>query len=64
MMMYGAATWDFMWIHYDADYTWAKGFSQTFVEGQMLRAFLAQLVVWIGQVIRLLSEGDEVLPIY
>ncbi len=49
MMMYGAATWDFMRIHYDADYARDKGFSQAFVDGQMLGAFLAQLVVdWAG----------------
>ena len=49
MMMYGAATWDFMRIHYDADYTRQRGFPGPFVDGQMLGAFLAQLVVdWAG----------------
>ncbi|ETW98473.1 MAG: hypothetical protein ETSY1_18610 [Candidatus Entotheonella factor] len=49
MMMYGAATWDFMRIHYDTDYARDKGFPQAFVDGQMLGAFLAQLVVdWAG----------------
>ena len=49
MMMYGAATWDFMRIHYDADYARSQGFSRAFVDGQMLGAFLAQLVVdWAG----------------
>ena len=49
MMMYGAATWDFMRIHYDADYTRQRSFSGPFVDGQMLGAFLAQLVVdWAG----------------
>ena len=49
MMMYGAATWDFMRVHYDADYTRQRGFPGPFVDGQMLGAFLAQLVVdWVG----------------
>ena len=49
MMMYGAATWDFMRIHYDADYARQRGFPSAFVDGQMLGAFLAQLVVdWAG----------------
>ncbi len=49
MMMYGAATWDFMRIHYDADYAREQGFPQAFVDGQMLGAFLAQYVVdWSG----------------
>ncbi len=49
MMMYGAATWDFMRVHYDTDYARARGFPQAFVDGQMLGAYLAQLVVdWAG----------------
>ncbi len=49
MMMYGAATWDFMRIHYDADYARQLGFPQAFADGQMLGAFLMQLVVdWAG----------------
>ena len=49
MMMYGAATWDFMRIHYDADYARQRGFPGPFVDGQMLGAFLAQLAVdWAG----------------
>jgi acyl dehydratase len=49
MMMYGAATWDFMRIHYDADYARRRGFPEPFVDGQMLGAFLAQCVVeWAG----------------
>lgn len=49
MMMYGAATWDFMRIHYDADFARQRGFSGPFVDGQMLGAILAQLVVdWAG----------------
>ena len=49
MMMYGAATWDFMRIHYDSNYAKQQGFPSPFVDGQMLGAFLAQLVVdWAG----------------
>lgn len=49
MMMYGAATWDFMRIHYDADYARQQGFPHAFVDGQMLGAFVAQHVVdWAG----------------
>jgi acyl dehydratase len=49
MMMYGAATWDFMRIHYDADYARQRGFPGPFVDGQMLGAFLTQLAVdWAG----------------
>jgi acyl dehydratase len=49
MMMYGAATWDYMRIHYDADYARQRGFPGPFVDGQMLGAFLAQLAVdWAG----------------
>lgn len=49
MMMYGAATWDFIRIHYDADYVRARGLPHPFVDGQMLGAYLAQLVMdWAG----------------
>ena len=49
MMAYGAATWDFIRIHYDADYTRALGFKAPFVDGQMLGGFLAQQVQdWAG----------------
>jgi acyl dehydratase len=50
MVMYGAATWDFMRIHYDTAFAQAQGFEQVFADGQMLGAFLAQLVVdWAGE---------------
>ncbi len=58
MMMYGAATWDFMRLHYDAEYARERGFEGPIVDGQMLGAFLAQLVVdWAGDpgVLRRLS---------
>ena len=49
MMMYGAATWDFMRIHYDADHAEERGLQAPIVDGQMLGAFLAQLLVdWSG----------------
>ena len=49
MMMYGAATWDFMRIHYDADHARERGFEGAIVDGQMEGAFLAQLVIdWAG----------------
>ena len=49
MMAYGAATWDFIRLHYDADHVREFGFPGPFVDGQMLGAFLAQLVQdWAG----------------
>ena len=49
MMAYGAATWDFIRVHYDADHVRGMGFPGPFVDGQMLGAFLAQHVQdWAG----------------
>ena len=49
MMAYGAATCDFIRIHYDADYARDRGFEAPFVDGQMLGAFLSQQVQdWAG----------------
>lgn len=49
MMAYGAATWDFIRVHYDADHVRELGFPGPFLDGQMLGAFLAQLVQdWAG----------------
>ncbi len=49
MMAYGAATWDFIRVHYDAGYVQELGFPGPFVDGQMLGAFLAQHVQdWAG----------------
>ena len=49
MMAYGAATWDFIRVHYDADCVRDLGFTGPFVDGQMLGAFLAQHVQdWAG----------------
>ena len=49
MMAYGAATWDFIRLHYDADYARDLGFEGPFVDGQMLGGFLTQhLQDWAG----------------
>ena len=49
MMAYGASTWDFIRIHYDADFVREKGFKGPFLDGQMLGGFLAQQVQdWAG----------------
>mgnify|MGYP000023484296 FL=1 len=49
IMAYGAATWDFIRIHYDADYVRGLGFDGPFLDGQMMGGFLAQQVQdWAG----------------
>ncbi len=49
MMAYAAATSDFARIHYDAHYAQSQGLPAPVVDGQMLGAFLAQLVQdWAG----------------
>ena len=49
MMAYGAATWDFIRLHYDADYARELGFDSPFVDGQMMGGFLTQHVQdWAG----------------
>ena len=49
MMAYGAATWDFIRLHYDADYARGCGYEAPFVDGQMMGGFLAQHVQdWAG----------------
>ena len=49
MMAYASATWDFARIHYDAPYARTQGLPAPVVDGQMLGAFLAQLVQnWAG----------------
>lgn len=49
MVFYGAATWDFVRYHYDHDYAREHGFDAPFVDGQMLGAFLAQMLSdWVG----------------
>jgi acyl dehydratase len=50
MVMYAAATWDFHRHHYDYEFVRGKGFPAPFVDGQMLGAFLAQMVTsWKGE---------------
>ena len=49
MVFYAAATWDFRRHHYDPEFVRQMGFSQPFVDGQMLGAFLAQMLTdWTG----------------
>ena len=49
MMAYGAAPWDFIRLHYDADYAREQGFEAPFVDGQMMGGFLTQHVQdWAG----------------
>ena len=49
MVRYAAAVWDFIPLHYDVDYAQTRGFPSPPVDGQMLGAFLAQLVTdWSG----------------
>ena len=49
MMAYGAATWGFIRLHYDADYARELGFESPFVDGQMMGGFLTQHVQdWAG----------------
>ena len=49
MMAYGAATWDFIRLHYAADYARELGFESPFVDGQMMGGFLTQHVQdWAG----------------
>ena len=64
MMAYGAATWDFIRIHYDADYVREQGFDGPFVDGQMLGGYLAQHVQdWSGpeSFLRKLSFRNRVM---
>ena len=64
MMAYGAATWDFIRVHYDADQAREFGFPGPFVDGQMLGAFLAQHVQdWAGpsSFLRKLSFRNRVM---
>ena len=49
MMAYGAAPWDFIRLHYDADYARELGCEAPFVDGQMMGGFLTQHVQdWAG----------------
>ena len=49
MVSYAAATWDFHRYHYDHEYARQQGYPQPFADGQMLGAFLAQMLAdWMG----------------
>ena len=49
MVFYAAATWDFHRYHYDLEYVQERGFDRPFADGQMLGAFLAQMLSdWTG----------------
>ena len=64
MMAYGAATWDFIRLHYDADYARGYGFEAPFVDGQMMGGFLAQHVQdWagVGAFLRKLAFRNRVM---
>ena len=71
MVMYSAATWDFARVHYDKDFVQSRGRPATFVDGQMLGAFLAEMIInWIGddgtlkkmdfRFRKMLSPGDRI----
>jgi len=48
MVAYGAATWDWHRLHYDAEYARGAGMERPVVDGQMLGALLAEQVVrWL-----------------
>ena len=50
MMAYGAATWDFVSFHYDSASAQQVGFKAPVVDGQMIGAFLVQMVQeWAGK---------------
>ncbi len=64
MMAYGAATWDFIRLHYDADLVRGMGFPAPFVDGQMFGGILAQMVQdWAGPgaFLRRLSFRNKVM---
>lgn len=49
LMAYGAATWDWHRMHYDAESARARGFQGPVVDGQMFGALIArQIRAWAG----------------
>ena len=49
LVMYQGATWDFHRYHYDLEFVQGKGFDKPFLDGQMLGAYLGQLLTdWMG----------------
>ena len=72
MVMYSAATWDFARVHYDKDFVQSRRRDKPFVDGQMLGAYLAQMMMdWIGdngtlkkmdfRFRKMLSAGDRIV---
>lgn len=50
LVAYGAATWDWHRLHYDADHAVAAGLPAPVVDGQMFGALLAEQVTrWLGR---------------
>ena len=58
MVAYGAATWDWHRIHYDAEHARRAGLEDAVVDGQMLGALLAE------QVLRWLGPGDRLARLH
>ena len=49
LVAYGAATWDWHRLHYEAGYAAARGIARPVVDGQMFGALLAEaLIDWLG----------------
>jgi acyl dehydratase len=49
LVAYGAATWDWHRLHYDAQYAAARNIAGPIVDGQMFGALLAEaLIDWLG----------------
>lgn len=58
LVAYGAATWDFHRLHYDAEYAARHDLRAPIMDGQMCGALLARLVMrWAGQGARLRRLG-------
>jgi len=49
LFAYGAATWDWHRMHYDAEHARSKGFSAPVIDGQMYGALFARVAMrWAG----------------
>jgi acyl dehydratase len=49
LFAYGAATWDWHRMHYDAEHARSKGFAAPVIDGQMYGALFARLAMrWAG----------------
>ncbi len=58
MVAYGAATWDWHRLHYDAEHARRAGMKAPVVDGQMLGALLAE------QILRALEPGDRLARLH